>query len=151
VAVSGPSRLAGCRSSVVEHSLGKGEVESSILSGSTIQTPCFARVFRFHDEVAPPHSSAERCKNMRLFWHVLDTRSLSLFSARCREVPPFLKPIPQKPERWCYGRVDCRVFQGFTVGAPHPMPPRRLWVPRPGNMVGPFLFGHAETLESGWV
>ncbi len=25
-----------CRSSVVEHSLGKGEVESSILSGSTI-------------------------------------------------------------------------------------------------------------------
>ena len=27
-----------CRSSVVEHSLGKGEVDSSILSGSTIQT-----------------------------------------------------------------------------------------------------------------
>jgi hypothetical protein len=27
-----------CRSSVVEHSLGKGEVESSILSGSTSQT-----------------------------------------------------------------------------------------------------------------
>src|SRR5579883_1855013 len=26
----------GCRSSVVEHSLGKGEVDSSILSGSTI-------------------------------------------------------------------------------------------------------------------
>jgi hypothetical protein len=25
----------GCRSSVVEHSLGKGEVDSSILSGST--------------------------------------------------------------------------------------------------------------------
>jgi hypothetical protein len=28
--------IARCRSSVVEHSLGKGEVESSILSGSTI-------------------------------------------------------------------------------------------------------------------
>ncbi len=28
----------GCGSSVVEHSLGKGEVESSILSRSTIQT-----------------------------------------------------------------------------------------------------------------
>jgi hypothetical protein len=28
-------RPARCRSSVVEHSLGKGEVESSILSGST--------------------------------------------------------------------------------------------------------------------
>ena len=33
----GPDLEAGrCRSSVVEHSLGKGEVESSILSGSTI-------------------------------------------------------------------------------------------------------------------
>jgi hypothetical protein len=30
--------IAGCRSSVVEHSLGKGEVESSILSGSTSLT-----------------------------------------------------------------------------------------------------------------
>jgi hypothetical protein len=29
---------ACCRSSVVEHSLGKGEVDSSILSGSTIQS-----------------------------------------------------------------------------------------------------------------
>src|SRR4051794_30268994 len=28
-----------CRSSVVEHSLGKGEVDSSILSGSTILSP----------------------------------------------------------------------------------------------------------------
>src|SRR6185437_9806204 len=28
-----------CRSSVVEHSLGKGEVDSSILSGSTSQHP----------------------------------------------------------------------------------------------------------------
>jgi hypothetical protein len=30
-----------CRSSVVEHSLGKGEVESSILSGSTISFQVF--------------------------------------------------------------------------------------------------------------
>ncbi len=30
-----------CRSSVVEHSLGKGEVESSILSGSTISLQLF--------------------------------------------------------------------------------------------------------------
>ncbi len=30
------SQLQRCRSSEVEHSLGKGEVESSILSGSTI-------------------------------------------------------------------------------------------------------------------
>src|SRR5215467_819305 len=28
-----------CRSSVVEHSLGKGEVDSSILSGSTTKSP----------------------------------------------------------------------------------------------------------------
>ena len=32
-------RLGCCSSSVVEHSLGKGEVESSILSGSTTSTP----------------------------------------------------------------------------------------------------------------
>ena len=30
-----PRHLPRCRSSVVEHSLGKGEVDSSILSGST--------------------------------------------------------------------------------------------------------------------
>ena len=42
----GPRRFKGghthpsrrCRSSVVEHSLGKGEVDSSILSGSTIKS-----------------------------------------------------------------------------------------------------------------
>ena len=47
VAISAPFRDVApqaanrrrCRSSVVEHSLGKGEVESSILSGSTIPTP----------------------------------------------------------------------------------------------------------------
>ena len=32
------ARFGGCSSSVVEHSLGKGEVESSILSCSTIAT-----------------------------------------------------------------------------------------------------------------
>ena len=32
----GIGQSTGCRSSVVEHSLGKGEVESSIPSGSTI-------------------------------------------------------------------------------------------------------------------
>ena len=34
--VAAPKSRTGCRSSVVEHSLGKGEVESSIPSGSTI-------------------------------------------------------------------------------------------------------------------
>src|SRR4051794_36134158 len=33
---------ARCRSSVVEHSLGKGEVDSSILSGSTSKKACAA-------------------------------------------------------------------------------------------------------------
>jgi hypothetical protein len=32
-----------CSSSVVEHSLGKGEVGSSILPYSTIKIPCFYR------------------------------------------------------------------------------------------------------------
>ena len=34
--------VPGCRSSVVEHSIGNGEVESSILSGSTM---IFSRFF----------------------------------------------------------------------------------------------------------
>ena len=39
-------RAGRCRSSVVEHSLGKGEVESSILSGSTIPIPRGVRNIR---------------------------------------------------------------------------------------------------------
>ena len=38
-----PARAPGCRSSVVEHPLGKGEVESSILSGSTSFPPVCRR------------------------------------------------------------------------------------------------------------
>ena len=34
-----PGLLRGCRSSVVEHSLGKGEAVSSILTGSTSHQP----------------------------------------------------------------------------------------------------------------
>ena len=40
---SGPQARKCCRSSVVEHSLGKGEVESSILSGSTICSQWLSR------------------------------------------------------------------------------------------------------------
>src|SRR5690606_14251171 len=36
-----------CRSSVVEHSLGKGEAVSSILTGSTIKTPANPALSRF--------------------------------------------------------------------------------------------------------
>jgi hypothetical protein len=36
----------GCCSSVVEHSLGKGEVESSILSNSTMASPLRGRRLR---------------------------------------------------------------------------------------------------------
>jgi hypothetical protein len=38
-----------CRSSVVEHPLGKGEVVSSILTGSTTSTPDKTKVFRSID------------------------------------------------------------------------------------------------------
>jgi hypothetical protein len=38
---AGSFSVRRCRSSVVEHSLGKGEVLSSILSGSTIKSPYF--------------------------------------------------------------------------------------------------------------
>lgn len=37
--------ITGRRSSVVERTLGKGEVESSILSGGTIISPGFLRFF----------------------------------------------------------------------------------------------------------
>lgn len=43
--VAAPKSRTGCRSSVVEHSLGKGEVESSIPSGSTIRIPNKSRAF----------------------------------------------------------------------------------------------------------
>ena len=44
-----PPPSASCGSSVVEHSLGKGEVESSILSRSTIPSPCLEQLSGFID------------------------------------------------------------------------------------------------------
>src|SRR5713101_4346714 len=44
---------SGCRSSVVEHSLGKGEVVSSILTGSTRILPSFRPVARSRPREAP--------------------------------------------------------------------------------------------------
>ena len=60
---------ACCRSSVVEHSLGKGEVDSSILSGSTIKIQWHRIVLRraaswpFHEQTpsAAQVSGAARC------------------------------------------------------------------------------------------
>lgn len=58
MADSPPGRC--CRSSVVEHSLGKGEVDSSILSGSTIYRSGFKAI-------------AERASPPELFPHRLPT------------------------------------------------------------------------------
>ena len=44
-----------CSSSVVEHSLGKGEVESSILSCSTINSPDLLTLFSLKSRPAAPH------------------------------------------------------------------------------------------------
>src|SRR3954466_16053098 len=54
-----------CRSSVVEHSLGKGEVVSSILTGSTRKRHC-----------APEHGdlTALVCSNMRAVKTVIDSK-----------------------------------------------------------------------------
>ena len=74
---------ARCRSSVVEHSLGKGEVVSSILPGSTISAH-EARVFRpTSRQSLPPtrHRSA-----------FLGTKSGGNVGD-CLEQLPFLKPI----------------------------------------------------------
>jgi hypothetical protein len=50
-------RKARCRSSVVEHPLGKGEVVSSILTGSTINTPGSIDFFeRLHFEHSATHA-----------------------------------------------------------------------------------------------
>jgi hypothetical protein len=56
---------ACCRSSVVEHSLGKGEVVSSILPGSTIKTPCFTAVFALF----PERLSGSYRQNRGETWH----------------------------------------------------------------------------------
>jgi hypothetical protein len=70
---------ARCRSSVVEHSLGKGEVDSSILSGSTM----FFQSFQHLDclGVAEPKREqmpkrAAKCRHLDTNW----TRGNTLFS-----------------------------------------------------------------------
>jgi hypothetical protein len=56
--VAGDRPLPSCRSSVVEHSLGKGEVDSSILSGSTSSSSLCGGF--------PPFSSARACCRLDL-------------------------------------------------------------------------------------
>jgi hypothetical protein len=56
-----PMRRQRCRSSVVEHSLGKGEVVSSILTGSTIKS-------LLHKAFCGGHrrdTAAHMCRTMR--------------------------------------------------------------------------------------
>jgi hypothetical protein len=48
IASNSPRTHNRCRSSEVEHSLGKGEVESSILSGSTILAVRFADYLKIY-------------------------------------------------------------------------------------------------------
>ncbi len=56
----GPAEPARCGSSVVEHSLGKGEVESSILSRSTILRPRLHSFFdwRSSSSCSPPMANS---------------------------------------------------------------------------------------------
>src|SRR5579872_3163702 len=56
---------ACCRSSVVEHSLGKGEVDSSILSGSTIPSPNLSLSFRATRESPSAVSSVSRWPRLK--------------------------------------------------------------------------------------
>src|SRR5260370_15078910 len=57
------ARESGCRSSVVEHSLGKGEVVSSILTGSTRKAPT-NRHFLTVALPCPPRGKRERGANV---------------------------------------------------------------------------------------
>src|SRR4051794_32039588 len=85
---------ACCRSSVVEHSLGKGEVDSSILSGSTIAPPktkqkqCYSQ----RGQVGPhlgPHRTHLRCSPASL--HIANiARELACLIASRQAGPPFL-------------------------------------------------------------
>src|SRR6516225_2452381 len=61
-----------CRSSVVEHPLGKGEVVSSILTGSTRICPQNRPFDAVPDRSAVDHG-AERCRNLHSFGHKFDS------------------------------------------------------------------------------
>jgi hypothetical protein len=76
---SAPAPFLRCRSSVVEHSLGKGEVESSILSGSTIEKPMKSSVSHafFKMRAAPTRPPTEAAYRFRLAYSA-KIRSLSL-------------------------------------------------------------------------
>jgi hypothetical protein len=65
-----------CRSSVVEHSIGNGEVDSSILSGSTTK-PLKLQHLRRRPLRIPPRSERERKSNTRV---VLGENPGSLFA-----------------------------------------------------------------------
>src|ERR1700736_5466257 len=71
-----------CRSSVVEHPLGKGEVVSSILTGSTRKSPDLLRL----SNGRPGPSRADRCRTMQ------ENESIT---ARFRHAEtPFVLPCP---------------------------------------------------------
>jgi hypothetical protein len=75
---------------VVEHSLGKGEVESSILSGSTIPKPLWRKGFALrslHCITTPKRQfTAERGKNMLRRYVENPGSNLVALSAPCRSL-----------------------------------------------------------------
>ena len=92
--VSPPFRC--CRSSVVEHSLGKGEVDSSILSCSTSPTPDNCRMFgtdtgaHLRCSASPGLDRQRTSPNCR---HATDTLGREVVTGRpARSAPPQSKP-----------------------------------------------------------
>jgi hypothetical protein len=67
----------------LERPLGKGEVVSSILTGSTTEKPMIIGVLRGIGPTPEMQLHAERCSNMPAIWHVFDMQNLVSSSPAC--------------------------------------------------------------------
>ena len=112
-----------CRSSVVEHSLGKGEVESSIPSGSTILK---AQKFREVRDATPSRPEVRRIKGSNLinrdsYWGLvrrspgcaaIDTRPVVKINTNIRVAPGLTCPDWDKPGR---RPIECRPWPALLA------------------------------------
>ena len=70
-----------CCSSVVEHPLGKGEVVSSILTGSTRKQPIRCGIFICAGGGGTVSNNPERCRNLQLWGSFLQAETPFAFAA----------------------------------------------------------------------
>ena len=104
--ISGRASTGCCRSSVVEHSLGKGEVDSSILSGSTIQPPDTQSFSCSHAPLSPADAGGTE--------HELENKSGENPGTPFREFTGCSPAADRDPLRWVY---DGRTLLGHVYMA----------------------------------